>query len=129
MSQDPADPLKTDPLKTREAVRTFAVGDLCIWHGFVCRVDKVEPMITGVTSRSLAYMNVADGTELNPTLMITPLYGPQNDPVKRPTQKEVPSGSVEYVAVEIADLKAKAALIQERVAFISALLLALEEAP
>jgi hypothetical protein len=78
-------------------VRMFEVGEICVHKGFICRVDAVERNITGQNGRtSLAYMNIEDGTELNPTLTMTPLYGPNGEPVKKAKPRKDASGAVEY---------------------------------
>lgn len=96
-------------------VRMFAVGDVCVHKGFICRVDAVERNITGQNGHpSRAYMGIKDGTEFNPTLTMTPLYKPDGEPVKKAKPRQDASGAVTRVSEEIADIERQIALLQNR---------------
>ena len=98
------------------SVRMFEVGDICVHKGYICRVDAVKRQITGDTTPSLSYMNVKDGTEFNPTLVMTPLFGPNGDPVKKAKPMTAPSGAARRASEAIAELESQAEVIQKRLA-------------
>lgn len=96
-------------------VRMFVVGDLCVHRGYICRVDAVERNITGQNGHpSRAYMGIKDGTEFNPTLTMTPLYGPDGEPVKKAKPRQDASGAVSRASEEIEDIERQIALLQKR---------------
>jgi len=104
----------------RSDVRMFDVGDLCIHKSAICRVDAVTRNITGTESYpSLAYMGVKDGTEFNPTLTLTPLYGPDGEPVKRAKSRQASSGAVASVAESRRDIEQQVTLLQKRLALLT----------
>ena len=92
------------------SVRTFNIGELCVFRKKVCRVLKVERNF----AKGLEYMGVKDGTEFNPSLTLLPLYGVDNKPIKKPKEVVAISGSVEYVKDEIKKLKREVEHGQER---------------
>ena len=102
----------------REQVRMFEIGEICVHNGFICRVDAVERDIPGVTRSSLAYMGIKDGTELNPTLTLTTLYGPDGEPVKKPKRRTAISGAVDYVHEALATMEQQSALCAKRTAIL-----------
>lgn len=100
----------------------FKVGDFCVHKGFICRVDAVERVITGQNGYpSRAYMGIKDGTEFNPTLTMTPLYGPDGEPVKKPKPRKDASGAVEYPQAELRALETEVARLQKRIALLKGL--------
>lgn len=104
------------------SVRMFKVGDYCIHKGFICRVDAVERVITGQNGYpSRAYMGIKDGTEFNPTLTMTPLYGPDGEPVKKPKPRQAASGAVEYPQHEMENMEAEVARLQKLIAILKGL--------
>ena len=102
-------------------VREFAVGEVCIHKGFICRVDAVERRITGQNEPSRAYMGVPDGTEFNPTLTMTPLYGPDGEPVKKAKPRKDASGAVERASDMVAHMETEIALLQKRISLLKGL--------
>ena len=100
----------------REQVRTFAIGEICLHKGYICRVDSWERSIIGVTCPSV--YGFKDGTELNPTLILTPLYGPDGEPVKGAKPRKAVSGNVEYAADVLKDTEAEITRLQKRVAIL-----------
>ena len=104
------------------SVRKFKVGEVCVHKGFICRVDAVERVITGQNGYpSRAYMGIKDGTEFNPTLTMTPLYGPDGEPVKKAKPKQDASGAVEYAQDVLKDTEAEVARLQKRIALLKGL--------
>lgn len=96
------------------SVRRFKVGELCLHRGRICRVLKVERNFF----MGHEYMGIKDGTEYNPSLTLLPLYGTDNQPVKKPRQVVTISGSVESVADTITQLKHDIAHHQARIALL-----------
>lgn len=103
------------------SVRIFKVGDICVHNGFICRVDAVERQITGQNVPSRAYMGIKDGTEFNPTLTMTPLFGPGGKPVKKPKTRKDASGAVEYAQDQATKWEEEAALLTEKADLIRSL--------
>jgi hypothetical protein len=93
-------------------VRTFAIGEICVHKGFICRVDAAERSIYGVT-RPSGY-GIKDGTEVNPTLTLTTLYGPDGEPVKNAKSRRAISGAVEYVHDVLNAMEKQIALYEKR---------------
>ena len=107
---------------TVSQVRMFKVGETCFHKGFICRVDAVERVITGQNGYpSRAYMGIKDGTEFNPTLTLTPLYGPDGEPVKKPKQRKDASGAVDYADYALESMETEVALLQKRIALLKGL--------
>jgi len=103
-------------------VRMFKVGEVCVHKGYICRVDAVERVITGQNGYpSRAYMGIKDGTEFNPTLTMTPLYGPDGEPVKKPKPKQDASGAVEYAHHAVESMETEVARLQKRIALLKGL--------
>ena len=100
--------------------RKFNIGDICAHNGFICRVDAVKREIIGVT-RPSAY-SLKDGTELNPTLTITPLYGPNGEPVKKAKPRDACSGAVDYAQYQIAEWEQQADILTKRAGILRGLL-------
>lgn len=98
--------------------RHLKVGDLCIHKGSICRVTAVERQITGQNAPSRAYMGIPDGTEFNPNLTLTPLYGPKGTPVRKAKSRTASAGSVTSVQNEVKDLKDKIGSMQKRLALL-----------
>jgi hypothetical protein len=96
------------------AVRRFKVGDLCVHRGFICRVDRVEREF----AKGLSYMGVKDGTEFNPTLYMTPLYGVTGDPVKKVKVRSACSGSVGYAHMEVLEMENQVRVLQKKIALL-----------
>ena len=96
------------------SVRMFKVGDVCVHKGFICRVDAVEREITGKTCPSRAYMGIKDGTEFNPTLTMTPLYGQHGEPVKKAKTRKAPPGAVEYAQHQVEQWEEEAASLTKK---------------
>ena len=106
--------------REKESVRSFSVGELCIHKGYICRVDGVKREITGYEGHpSRAYMGIPDGTEFNPTLTLTPLYGPDDKPVKGAKTRKESSGAVRRIQEEVQELKDGIAKAQRRLALLS----------
>ena len=97
---------------SRWKVRMFEVGEICVHKGYICRVDASERCIVGVT-RSSSYA-IEDGTELNPTLTLTPLYGPDGEPAKNAKSRKAVSGAVEYVHDVLAEMERRIAVYEKR---------------
>lgn len=97
-------------------MRKFKIGDVCVHKGFICRVDAVERNIYGVTCPS-GY-GIKDGTELNPTLTLTALYGPDGEPVKNAKSRKAISGHVEHAQQALQDTEAEVARLQKRIALL-----------
>lgn len=97
-------------------VRTFAIGEICVHKGCICRVDFAERQIIGVNLPPV--YGFKDGTELNPTLTLTPLYDRNGEPVKGAKSRKANSGSVEYVADVLKEAEAEIARLQKRVAIL-----------
>lgn len=103
------------------SVREFAVGEVCVHRFFICRVAAVERRITGQNEPSRAYMGVPDGTELNPILTMTALYGPDGEPVKNAKPRKDASGAVARASEEMAHLEAEVARLQNRISLLKGL--------
>lgn len=104
------------------SVRMFKVGEICVYKGFICRVDAVERQITGQNRPSHAYMGTPDGTEFNPTLTMTPLYGPDGEPVKKAKPRKAASGAADYAKYQIAEWERQAALLTKKAGILRGLL-------
>jgi hypothetical protein len=92
----------------------FNVGEVCVHRGYICRVDAVERIITGQNGYpSRAYMGIEDGTELNPILTLTPLYGPDGEPVKDAKTRKGTSGAAVRVQDALKDKEAEVARLQK----------------
>lgn len=106
--------------REKESVRRFSVGELCIHRGYICRVDEVKREITGYEGHpSREYMGIPDGTEFNPTLTLTPLYGLDDKPVHGAKTRKEASGAVRRIQEEVQDLKDGIAKAQRRLALIA----------
>ena len=100
-------------------VRSFEVGEICIHRGSICRVEASERCIIGVTCPS-AY-SLKDGTEVNPTLTLVPLYGPDGEPVRCHLSRTAVSGNVEYAQDALGDMRHQVALLQKKIALLEGL--------
>ena len=103
------------------SVRMFNVGEICVYGDFVCRVDAVERQITGQSHPSLAYMKVPDGTEFNPKLTLTPLYGPEGEPVKKAKPRQAFSGEVARLSEKLAEVQREIERLQKITALLGGL--------
>ena len=101
------------------SVRRFKIGEVCVHKGFICRVDALERNIYGVTCPS-GY-GIKDGTEVNPTLTLTALYGPDGEPVKNAKSRKAISGNVEYAQDVLKDAEAEVARLQKHIALLKGL--------
>lgn len=101
------------------SVRTFGIGEICVHKGFICRVEASEREIIGVTCPS-AY-GFKDGTELNPTLTLAPLYGPDGEPLKKAKSRKAVSGAVEYAQDALKEMREQVALLQKKSALLEGL--------
>jgi hypothetical protein len=97
----------------------FKIGEICVHKNFICRVDAVERCIVGVT-RSSCY-STKDGTELNPTLTLTALYGPDGEPVKNAKPRKAVSGYVRRLSEEVGDMEAQVVLLQKKLQILRSL--------
>lgn len=95
--------------------RSFELGDVCIHDGFICRVDAVERNF----ARGL--YGVKDGTELNPWLTLTPLYGPDNKPISEREPHKASSGAVERLAEEVVRITNEQIANQKRLEILAGL--------
>jgi hypothetical protein len=101
------------------SVRRFKIGNVCVHKGFICRVDAVERNIYGVTCPS-GY-GIKDGTEVNPTLTLTALYGPDGEPVKNAKSRKAISGYVKHAQQALKDAEAEVARLQKHIALLKGL--------
>lgn len=93
------------------SVRTFNIGELCVYRGKICRVVGSERNFF----QGREYMGIKDGTEYNPSLTLLPIHGVDNKPIKKPKEVVAISGSVEYVKDALKKLKHDIEHSQERV--------------
>jgi hypothetical protein len=98
------------------STRSFKIGEICVHKGSICRVEASERCIVGVT-RPSAYA-FKDGTELNPTLTLTSLYGPDGEPVKKAKPRKAVSGNVEYAQDALKDMQAEVTRLQKFIAIL-----------
>lgn len=101
------------------SINTFEIGETCVHKGFICRVEASERCIVGVNFPSC--FSFKDGTELNPTLTLTPLYGPDGEPVNNAKSRKTLSGNVEYAQQALKDMKDQVALLQKKISLLEGL--------
>lgn len=94
-------------------VRRFKIGEVCVHKGYICRVEASERCIVGVTCTP--YYSIKDGTELNPTLTLVSMYGPDGEPISNPKSRKTASGNVEYAQDALEDMRNQVALLQKKI--------------
>lgn len=101
-------------------IRRFKIGEVCVHKGYICRVEASERCIVGVTSTS-AY-SLKDGTELNPTLTLVSVYGPDGEPTSNPKSRKTASGNVEYAQDALEGMRNQIALLQKKITLLESMI-------
>ena len=93
----------------------FKTDELCVYEGNICRVISVERKFAS----GLGYMNIKDGTEFNPTLVLMFLYDENGEIIKKPKTMRCSAGVVEYAHVACKEIEVQMARLQKRLDLLS----------